>query len=159
MLHPYYIRMEWQLIAITISKSILSVSIKVKFQCWWKKILLSFFFSPILFLKNDKMCRNKNHYFDEGPSILCNVSEISTLMVYTHFIFMFSNWKKYSQPVNIVIHSSHLYLGSNVHICWCNQYKNTITNFSFALFSFSPCHGLCPKPIMLHVPRGTEHAR
>jgi hypothetical protein len=78
---------------------------------------LLIFFPPICSLKNDKMCRNKNHYFDEGPSILFNVYEISTLMAYTHFIFMFSNWKKCFQPVDIVIHSAHLYLGSNVHSC------------------------------------------
>jgi hypothetical protein len=78
---------------------------------------LIFFITEFFLKKMAKCCRDTNHYFDEGPSILCNVNEISTLMVYTHFIFLFSNWKKCSQQVDIVIHSAHLYLGSNVHSC------------------------------------------
>jgi hypothetical protein len=67
--------MEWWLVAITISKSIFIVLLKVNFRNDEKGFF--FFFSSNFFVKKQQNMSKKNYQVDESPSIKCNLFKIS----------------------------------------------------------------------------------
>jgi hypothetical protein len=70
-LHPYYIKMEWWLIAITVSKSIFNFPTKINYQGWWKGFFLFSFlvFSQLFCPKNNKICWRKTTKWMKVPQL------------------------------------------------------------------------------------------